>query len=374
LKSARIPESNGGPADAGARTEERPENDLPMRDVEFLALLVHRGHVPRARAKSLMAALEAGAELDPLLTRELGWSAAQVEKLRRTRAGEIPEIPGYEILARAGTGGTADVFRARESASQRVLALKVLKPEAVRHEPTRKSFIAEARMLERLEHRGLVRCFGVARAGNLFFSRLEFIDGATVLERLDAQQRFAEDEALEIILATAEVLRYLGEQGVVHRDVKPGNIMLGKDRRVVLIDLGFAAEEATRCAADASVGTVAYLSPEQARGGAEADIRSDIYSLGISLFHILVGRLPFQGSDDRETLRKQVMESLSSPELKGRGISPHVHYFIEKMVAKDAAARYQSWAELIDDIRAQLAGRADLDFERDPRARRGRRP
>ncbi len=345
-----------------------------MRDVEFLALLVHRGHVPRARAQSLMAALEAGAELDPLLARELGWSAAQVEKLRRTRAGEIPEIPGYEILARAGTGGTADVFRARESASQRVLALKVLKPEAVRHEPTRKSFIAEARMLERLEHRGLVRCFGVARAGNLFFSRLEFIDGATVLERLDAQQRFAEGEALEIILATAEVLRYLGEQGVVHRDVKPGNIMLGKDGRVVLIDLGFAAEEATRCAADASVGTVAYLSPEQARGGAEADIRSDIYSLGISLFHILVGRLPFQGSDDRDTLRKQVMESLSSPELKGRGISPHVHYFIEKMVAKDAAARYQSWAELIDDIRAQLAGRADLDFERDPRARRGRRP
>lgn len=345
----------------------------PGPDVEFLALLVHRGFVEREQAKALMAALAAGEGLDALLMRALGWSEAQVQKLRRTRAGEVPEIPGYEILCKAGTGGTADVFKARETATQRVLALKVLKPESARHEPTRKSFIAEARMLERLEHGGLVRCFGVARSGNLFFSRLEFVDGATVLERLDAQQRFREDEALAIILATAEVLRYLGEQGVVHRDVKPGNIMLGKDRRVVLIDLGFAAEEATRCAADASVGTVAYLSPEQARGGAEADIRSDIYSLGISLFHILVGRLPFQGSDDRETLRKQVMESLSSPELKGRGISPHVHYFIEKMVAKDAALRYQSWAELIDDIRAQLAGRADLDFEREPRKPRGRR-
>ena len=122
------------------------------------------------------------------------------------------------------------------------------------------------------------------------------------------------------------------------------------------------------------MGTVAYLSPEQARGGASADIRSDIYSLGISLFHIVVGRLPFQGSDDRETLRKQVMESLSSPELKSRGISAHTHYFIEKMVAKDVGARYQSWNELIADIRAQIAGRNDLDFERDLRARRGPRP
>jgi eukaryotic-like serine/threonine-protein kinase len=345
---------------------------LPMRDVEFLALLVHRGLVPRERAQAVAREVEGGAALDDVLARELGWSEAQLQKLRRTRAGEIPEIPGYEILAKVGTGGTADVFKARELAGGRILALKVLKPEAARHEATRKSFIAEARLLERLDHPALVRCHGVARSGNLFFSRLEFIDGATVLELLDQQKRFREDEALRVTLAAAEALRYLGENGVVHRDVKPGNLMLGKDGRVVLIDLGFAAAEDTRCAEDSTIGTVAYLSPEQACGGAAADIRSDIYSLGVSLFHIVVGRLPFQGSDDRETLRKQVMESLSSPELKGRGISPHLHYFIEKMVAKDARARYQSWGELIDDIRAQLAGRDDLDFERELRARRGR--
>src|SRR5688572_2173792 len=103
-----------------------------MRDVEFLALLVHRGLVPRERARDLARAVEAGEELDPLLTGELGWSEAQVHKLRRTRAGEIPELPGYEILAKVGTGGTADVFQARETASGNVLALKVLKPEATR--------------------------------------------------------------------------------------------------------------------------------------------------------------------------------------------------------------------------------------------------
>jgi serine/threonine protein kinase len=344
-----------------------------MRDPEFLALLVHRGHLPRARARALGVVLQAGGTLDELLQSELEWTPAMIARLRRTRAGEIPELPGYDILAKIGTGGTSDVFKARERSCNRILALKVLNESSTRNEATRKSFIAEARMLERLEHAALVRCYGIARSGNLFFSRLELVDGPTVLERLDGQQCFSEEEALGIALAAAEALRYLGENGVVHRDVKPGNIMLDKSGRVVLIDLGFATTEASQGAADAAVGTVAYLSPEQARGGAVADIRSDIYSLGISLFHIVVGRLPFEGSDDQDTLRKQVMESLSSPELKGRGISPHMQYFIEKMVAKDAAARYQTWGELIEDVQGQLAGRQDLDFERDLRGRHGRR-
>jgi len=345
-----------------------------VRDVEFLALLVHRGLVPRERAQEFLPEVEGGAALDEVLKRELGWSESQVMRLRRTRAGEIPEVPGYEILAKVGSGGTADVFRAREKATERVIALKVLKPEATKNETTRKSFIAEARLLERLRHPGLVNGFGVAKSGSLFFSRLEFIEGFTLLERLGEEQRFTEDEALRIALAVAEALRYLGENGVVHRDVKPGNIMLSGEGRVVLIDLGFASTEDARPSGETTVGTPAYLSPEQARGGAAADTRSDIYSLGISLFHIVVGHLPFQGSDDRDVLRKQVMESLSSPALKGRGISPHMHYFIEKMVAKEACDRYQSWGELIDDIRGQLAGREDLDFERDPARRsRGRR-
>jgi serine/threonine-protein kinase len=343
-----------------------------MNDVDFLALLVHRGHLPRERAEELLSSLKRGTPLDELLVRDVGWTDAQVQRMRRTRAGEVPEIPGYEIQAKLGTGGTAEVFRAREKATQRVLALKILKAEAARQEATRKSFIAEARLLERLRHPGLVGCHGVARSGNLFFSRLELIEGSTVLELLNGQRRFTEEEALRIALAVAEALRFLGENGVVHRDVKPGNIMLGKDGRVVLIDLGFAAPEDSKSESDSAVGTVAYLSPEQARGGATADTRSDIYSLGISLFHIVVGRLPFEGTDDRDVLRKQVMERLSSSELKSRGISPHLQYFIEKMVAKEASHRYQNWTELIEDIRSQLAGRDDLDFERGVRKRPGR--
>ena len=348
-----------------------------MRDLELLTRLVHRGRLTKADAQALVPELRAGGALVDLLVERLGWGSDEAAREVRTRGGELLELPGYLIKERIGTGGTADVFLAREKKTGRTLALKVLKPEATRHELTRKAFIGEARLLERLDHAGLIKCSGIARSGNTFFSRLEYVEGSTLLELLDRGRRFGEEEALSIVLQVAETLRHLESEGVVHRDVKPGNVMLARDGRVVLIDLGFAAEEGQRTDADGAVGTVAYLSPEQARGGAAADIRSDIYSLGISLFHLTLGKLPFDSSDDRELLRMQVMDSLSSPELKSRGISPHLHYIIEKMVAKEAADRYQDWAELIADVRAQLAGRAGLDFSVPPKTdrppRRGRR-
>jgi serine/threonine-protein kinase len=203
---------------------------------------------------------------------------------------------------------------------------------------------------------------------------MEYVDGATLLEILDRGQPLEEGPALRIILEVSDVLRYLHAQGVIHRDVKPGNIMLSSAGRVKLIDLGFAAaEQVAANPENSAVGTVAYLSPEQARGGAAADLRSDIYSLGVTLFQLVVGRLPFDSSDDREVLRMQVKESLSSPELKGRKLSPHLHYFIEKMMAKDKDVRYQSWQGLVEDIEGQLEGRATLDYRSDGGSRLQRR-
>ncbi len=349
---------------------------MDPEEMKFLALLVHRGHLERGDAEKILPRLQEGDQLDALLEEVVGWEPDFVDKMRRTRGGEIPEIPGYEVLGSLGSGGTADVFRVREKRTARPLALKVLRPDAARNAATRKAFIAEARMLETLDHPGLVKGYGVARSGTVYFNRLELVEGKTLLELLDEGRRFEEAVALRILLEAAEVLKYLGEEHVVHRDVKPGNIMLTANARVKLIDLGFAAgqDEVTN-PNDSAVGTVAYLSPEQARGGAAADIRSDIYSLGVTLFQLLFGRLPFEGDDD-EVLRKQVMERLSSPELKSLGVSPHTHYFIEKMMAKEVEVRYQDWDELIGDIRSQLEGRESLDWSkgstRRPTPRRGR--
>lgn len=343
-------------------------------DVEFLAVLVHRGHLEHGVAKGLFDRLKAGADLDELLQLEVGWDVEVVEKLRRTRGGEIPEIPGYSVVGRLGTGGTADVFRVEEKKTGRRIALKVLKPKSTQHTPTRKAFIGEARLLERLSHPGLVTGYGVARSGQTYFARMECIDGRTLLEMLDEGQAFDETTALRIVLSVAETLDYLASEGVIHRDVKPGNIMFDSNGAVKLIDLGFAAEaDEAPVDCDSTVGTVEYLSPEQARGGAVADARCDIYSLGVTLFHLVVGHLPFESSDDREVLRMQVMESLSSPELKSRGHSHYLHYFIEKMMAKEAEERYQSWSELTDDIKGQLEGRDSLDFDRDLREQKAAR-
>lgn len=343
-------------------------------DTQFLALLVHRGLILREVAERVFPEVQRGGDLDRLLAEHTGLSAETIAKWRRTRGGETPELPGYEILGKAGSGGTADVFRAREKKTGKVLALKVLNVDSTRNARTRAAFVQEAKLLEKLDHSGLVKGLGVFKSGSIYFSRMEFVEGQTLLELLDEGHVFDEKAALRVVLSVAEALAYLAQNEIVHRDIKPGNIMLAANGELKLIDLGFAGvvDGADAPAGETTVGTVQYLSPEQAKGGA-ADERSDIYSLGVTLFHLVVGRLPFESSDDREVLRMQVMDSLKSPELKSRGLSHHLQYFIEKMMAKDAEARYQNWQELIGDVRSQIEGRDELDFESQIRAKAQRR-
>lgn len=338
---------------------------LGADDLRFLARLARGGLLDEERARRLADEADDGDALDRLLARELDGGAARVEELRLTGGAPPPAIPGYRFEEPLGVGGTAVVWRAHDERGGRDLALKVLTEEAAADAATVRAFARESKLLGELDHPGLVRCFGAARAGATVFTRLELIDGPSLQDALDGGRRFDEDEALRIVVDVARTLAHLEEKGIVHRDVKPGNVLIDSDGRVVLIDLGFAAAAgAARDDGrdDVATGTVAYLSPEQARGGAGADIRSDVYSLGVTLFQLVVGRLPFEADDDREVLAMQVLASLESKELKQRGVSVHLHYLVQKMMSKDPGERFQSWSELIRDVEELRAGSHGLDW------------
>ncbi|MBL8693100.1 MAG: serine/threonine protein kinase [Planctomycetes bacterium] len=358
---------------------------MPSREeLEFLALLVHRGKLTHEQAgEAMREAQSAQARLDSTLIR-LGWfTREKLEELRKNDGEDLPDVPGHIVIERIGIGGTARVYRARERQSSRDLggreaggrevALKILNPELALDALARERFIAEGRLLCDLDHPSIVKGYRVAhftpRSGGdpVYLLSMELVKGKTLLEHLHAKQSFDEDTALAAVLAAARGLDYLRSRGIVHRDIKPGNLMIGEGGVVKLIDLGFAqssaAETAASAPADTTVGTVHYLSPEQARGEGDLDVRSDIYSLGVTLFHLVVGELPFQGEAPSEVIRKHVLEGLSSPALKGRRISPHVHYFIEKMMAKEREIRYGSPSELIRDIERTTAGKKSADFK-----------
>lgn len=344
-----------------------------QEETEFLALLVHRGHLSREQGLRCFQAFEKGRRLEEALAAE-GFSSERIARLRRTRAGELPEIPGYEIQERVGSGATAEVYRAADLKAGRTVAVKVLHRELAIDVIGRTRFLREAKLLLELEHENIVKGFRLAKTrppdvppgpeGDLYFFVMEFIDGATLLELISRKKTFPEDTALFIVLQAARGLEYMKSRSVVHKDIKPGNIMITRENRVKLIDLGFAssASEGEEMRKDSTLGTVQYISPEQAQGLKNLDSRADIYSLGVTLYHLVVGQLPFTGSDDSEILRKQIVESLSSPALKNRSISPHMHYFIEKMMAKEREIRYQDPRELIGDIERTIRGKKTLEF------------
>jgi len=341
-------------------------------EIQIAAKLVFRGLVEHGAMRDCLGELageaEAGGGLAAVLVRRGLATSEVIERVRlemNVEQGSIPDlIPGYRIVRKIGEGGMSWVFQAiRVSTSERV-ALKFLRPEAAENPRTKAQFLGEAKLLKSLNHENIVRAFEVGRIRGFYFFSMEYVDGESLLARIDAGGTLAEKDALLVVLQIARALEHLRERGIVHRDVKPGNILLTRDSTVKLCDLGLAlrAGRPTGAEGETTVGTVAYLSPEQARGREDLDVRSDIYSLGVTLYHLVVGHLPFEGSDDREILARQIMDSLSAPEVKRR-VSPHMHYFIEKMMAKDRDHRYQDPLDLMRDIEAQVHGRDTLNFE-----------
>jgi len=356
------------------------------QEMLLMALAVKQGLIQKEQVQECMD-LQAALQEQKGMTLPLLQIALKKKYLTEEQAsnlgGGAVDVPGigdhvsvqdanrisiFDVHKEIGQGGMATVFLATHKASHRKCALKILFPKHTKNAKFVERFIREGKLLKEFECESIAKGYEYGKAGKenpLYFMSMEYIDGPSIQDLLDRDGPFDEQKAIYVITEAARALAYMQERGVVHRDVKPDNIMWASDGRVMLVDLGFATMIRKDLAGqyeDETCGTVQYISPEQAKGMADLDIRADIYSLGATLYHMVVGELPFSGKDSMEVMAKQVMEGLNQHTLKGGKISVHMHYFIEKMMSKERDFRYQTAREVVDDITEVLEGAADLQY------------
>ncbi len=260
------------------------------------------------------------------------------------------KLSRYLLREPLGSGGMSSVYRAYDPVLDRDVAIKILPAELARDPVLRERFHEEARALGGVEHPSLIRIFAVGQEGLVSYYSMELITGMSLKDAL-AAGRLTVAEAFAVLRQVLGALEAVHRAGIVHRDVKPGNIMLDASGRVVLMDFGLArrAERQDLTAAGAVLGTPEYMSPEQARGE-KADERSDLYSIGVVLYEMLDGRPPYGGRDTIEILRQHVQAPVPPLQAAAPGTPPELGRIIGRLLAKKPSERYPQVAELLADL------------------------
>lgn len=262
----------------------------------------------------------------------------------------------YEIVGKLGEGGTTAVYKAQHLRQRRRVALKVLSPDASpasQEDFTR--FMREAHAAAALNHPNIATVYGVWKAGAFYCIEMELVEGVPVVELLSHRAWLEVEEATQIVREAARALAAAHAQGIVHRDVKPANIMRTRRGNVKVTDFGLAKRVSAEgdAAHTALLGTPCYMSPEQCLGQ-PPDGRSDIYSLGATYFHMLTGEPPFKGDSDAETMLKHRTDPVPDPRERRPDIGDAVCAIIRKTMAKEPSQRYQACDELIADLERAL--------------------
>ncbi len=267
-------------------------------------------------------------------------------------------LGGYKLLQRLGRGGMGTVYRALQLSLNREVALKILSPELSRDPAFLQRFLKEARAAGQLNHPNIVQVYDVDQAEGLIFYAMEFVPGGTVEDHVFKSGLLPIDDALRLLLDAARGLQYAEVKKIVHRDIKPDNLMMTDIGTVKIADLGLAlAAHDDTGESTGILGTPHFISPEQARGQA-LDTRSDLYSLGATFFRMLTGKTMYHGANAKDIIRQQVKEP--PPSLKeARNDAPdRICDIFQRLVQKDPADRFQSPSELIDAIEAVRARRS----------------
>jgi serine/threonine protein kinase len=277
---------------------------------------------------------------------------------RRSVAGK--RVGGFEIIARLGQGAMGTVFKATQLSVGRVVALKVLPPRLTKSPNFLERFLREARAAARLSHPNIVKAIDAGQAGVYYYYAMEFVDGRSARDLVESHGRLTERRALQVGRDIARALAHAHEAGVIHRDVKPDNILVAADGTCKLADLGVAREtgntDSRLTQTGMAVGTPNYISPEQVRADKTLDGRSDVYSLGATLHYLLAGLPPYAGSTAAEVLTMHLHDPPPDVRIARPDVSPATAALLCRALAKSPADRYASAAEMLEDIDRILAG------------------
>ena len=318
--------------------------------------------------------LDPGGSLADALLSEGFVTSTQIDRLRSEIDSErgTQRLPGYQIIRKLGAGAMATVYLAKQISLDRFVAIKVLPRRYSDNADFIERFQKEGRAAAKLNDPNIVAAYDVGNSGDHHYFVMEFVDGETVYDRITANKRFDEAEAILVTQQVSSALTHAHERGFIHRDIKPKNIMISRDGVVKLADLGLARAMSDKDAAEAEAGkafgTPFYISPEQIRGKVDIGPQADIYGLGATLYHMVTGRVPFKGKNPSDVMYRHLKEPLVPPDHVNPAVSSGLAQIIEMMMAKNPGDRYRSAKELSEDLSLVAAGnsprfaRGTLDF------------
>ncbi len=259
----------------------------------------------------------------------------------------------YEILEKIGTGGMSDVYKAMDLKLNRNVAVKVLKQEFSENANFVSKFLVEAQAAAGLMHPNIVNVYDVGEEDDIHYIVMELVEGITLKKYIEKKARLSYKEAVSIAIQVAMGIEAAHNNHIIHRDIKPQNIIISREGKVKVTDFGIAKAATSNTVTSNVMGSVHYTSPEQARGG-YSDEKSDVYSLGITLFEMLTGRVPFDGDTTVAIAIKHIQEPMPSPREYVEEIPVSVEQIVLKCCQKAVDRRYQSMGELIDDLKQAL--------------------
>ncbi|MEX0728202.1 MAG: serine/threonine-protein kinase [Planctomycetaceae bacterium] len=297
--------------------------------------------------------------------RDIAETAPQKPAMTKKDPKKVNQLGEFKLVKKLGQGGMGEVFLATQVGLERKVAIKILAKQFAKKPDFVQRFYREARSMAKLDHPHIVRCYSVGEDIGIHYVAIEFIDGLSMQKWMDKLGHLSIGDALHCTLVCAEALQHAHELGLIHRDIKPDNMLVTITGVLKVADMGLAKaldEDVSMTQSGTGMGTPLYMAPEQARNAKHVDLRTDVYALGCSLYYFLTGKLPFTGENTMELIVAKEKGQFTPARRLNSEIPERLDLMIDKMISKDPKHRYTSCAEIIKDLESLGLDNPSLTF------------